>query len=109
MISSVRLIPLLARRGRTADLRELADAGNTYAGLMALFTELGQVEEALDIIRAGGNDWHMHGRLSDRIVELLAVRGRTEEAITVAEARAAEGDEDAAAWVTRLRAVEGGA
>ncbi|GGX05529.1 hypothetical protein [Streptomyces chryseus] len=107
VISSVRLVPLLARRGRIDDLRELAAAGNTYAGLMALFTELDQVEAALDIVRAGGNDWHIRGRLCDRIVELLAARGRARDALAVAETRAAEGDEDAAGWVVRLRALTG--
>ncbi|MGW7198008.1 hypothetical protein [Streptomyces chryseus] len=107
VISSVRLIPLLAGRGRVDDLRELAAAGDTYAGLMALFTELDQAEAALDIVRAGGNDWHIHGRLCDRIVELLAARGRVREALAVAQTRAAEGDEGAGDWVVRLRALTG--
>jgi pentatricopeptide repeat protein len=99
--------PLLAKHGRTDDLRALADAGDTYAGLMRLFTELGRVEEALDLVRAGGNDWHIFRNLTDRIVELLAGQGRVEEARAVAQARADAGDQDAAAWVARLRSVEG--
>ncbi|MFI2351708.1 hypothetical protein ACH492_32785 [Streptomyces sp. NPDC019443] len=42
-----------------------------------------------------------------RLAGSLVEQGRVEEAMAVAQARADAGDQDAAAWVVRLRSVEG--
>ncbi|XVQ85077.1 tetratricopeptide repeat protein [Microbispora siamensis] len=91
------LAKLLAKQGRAEELRARADAGDPVSAIQAakLLAKLGEVDEALDILRIHADE---DRGAAEELAKLLAKQGRAEEL----RARADAGDPVSAIQVAKL-------